>query len=124
MQISLCIQLRSQLELHQWQDRFAASQKRDHDEAVAWLSEIHNSQTIMHGIVEETSADVKALMAFMQNVRIFTSWPIPLHLITGCSPSLWPTEAITCIMGCNATFTKCLRALVSSYRTSISSEEK
>jgi hypothetical protein len=87
MQISLCIQLRSQLELHQWQDRFAASQKRDHDEAVAWLSEIHNSQTIMHGIVEETSADVKALMAFMQNVRILTSWRIPLHLIISCSPS-------------------------------------
>ena len=65
----LYIQLKSQIELHQWQDRFAASQKRDHDEAIAWLSEIHNSQQIMRGIVETTSADVKALMAFMQNVR-------------------------------------------------------
>lgn len=64
-----------------WQSEFKATNDRDQAEIVKYLSDIKNTQSIIAMTQNQHSADIKAIMALMQQVR---EWRVDLQ----CRPHL------------------------------------
>ncbi|KAE9396577.1 TKL/TKL-ccin protein kinase [Gymnopus androsaceus JB14] len=68
--ISDCLthfQLVSHMEIHTWQEEFAANAAIDHQEVIAQLSDIQESQMLLQDKMDTSTATVMQMMAFLQN---------------------------------------------------------
>jgi hypothetical protein len=60
----------SHLEIHEWQSKFEANYKLDHEEIISYLAEIANATEIARAATVEGFAEIRALLMFnMQLVR-------------------------------------------------------
>jgi hypothetical protein len=59
----------SHLEIHEWQSKFEANYKLDHEEIISYLAEIANATEITRAATVEGFAEIRALLMYnMQDV--------------------------------------------------------
>lgn len=82
-QISDCLgkfQVMSHLEIHEWQSKFEANHKRDHEEIISYLAEIANATEITRAATVEGFAEIRALlMCNMQHALSETRFDYRMH---------------------------------------------
>jgi hypothetical protein len=59
-------QLVSHTEIHAWQEEFATNAELDHQEVIAQLSDIHESQSLIQNKVDNNSVTLAQMMALLQ----------------------------------------------------------
>jgi hypothetical protein len=62
------LQIKSHAEIHHWQHEFAENQKLDHEEVMAYLANIKNSNDIIMEAQHSQRNEIGALMAMMQGI--------------------------------------------------------
>lgn len=77
--ISYIVKITAALETQGWQMALRTSLERDQSEILEYLSDLSNTQEITLGIVQQTSADVQALMKLMQKVRYSSEFPVVIR---------------------------------------------
>ncbi|KAF7301447.1 TKL/TKL-ccin protein kinase [Mycena indigotica] len=70
-QLSDCFtafQLASQLEIHNWQAQFQQDKQRDYNELLGHLTNLENSQSLIHEAMQAQREDTRQLMSMMQTL--------------------------------------------------------
>lgn len=57
------------MEIHSWQEEFAANAAMDHQEVIAQLSDIQESQTLIQDKIDNSAAALTRMMILLQTVR-------------------------------------------------------
>ncbi|KAJ4473806.1 kinase-like domain-containing protein [Lentinula aciculospora] len=87
-------QLVSHMEIHNWQEDFAANSVLDHREVIARLSDVQESQSLIHNTTLDNNTMLKEMMVFMQSA-LFENKNIADRTHNGLASNLYELQRQT-----------------------------